>query len=548
MFRRLFGSRARRSYEKGIDSYNAGEMSAAIEHFDAALGPDDARRDPEATLARFYRGEAHARLGADALERSDARVALVHFDAALADHPAYPDLHLQRGVALLCLDDALAAERAARQAIERNADFVEAGALLVLALAAQGQTHRAQEERSRWVEIARRIGHAATDLLATEPFGLDELVRFRSAQRARRRDIERIDGLLRAGFWDEASTTLEAMLERTPHYPDLRLRLAAARCGAGDLEAATAHLQVALERNARFADAHVLGGVVALRRDRVGDAARHFGSAEQLGNLGSVVRYGQMLCALRTGAWTPARRQLDALWDDEEFHTEARFLRAGLAWLDGDQESAHVLYEDALTGTTDIDLLVDAACFGWSVGRLSSMRRAIDALPPGAPRPAVAVVRAALLEAEGSRNRAIDVLEAATAGFPDDPALLWALARGHAARGEVDVALRRLANLEALGLGVPGAAALGARLHRTRGDYAAALEVAQRATTEGECDADAALEQLFALRQLGEVERASEHWNRWARALPLDLRWRLQDPRRWLTPLPPWPAAPNARD
>ena len=543
MLRRLFGSRARRAYEKGIERFNAGEFAAAIEHFEAALASPSETGSPDASLARFYRGEAHARLAAESLEKADARRALAHFDAALIDHPSYPDLHLQRGIALLCLEDSLAAERAARRALERNAEFVEAGALLVLSLAAQGQQHRAKQERERWKAVAAQRGHAAASLLARDPFDLPALLAHRSAQRDRRRTIERIDGLLHEGFWKDAHELLEDLLAETPHYPDLRLRMAGCASALGEDDAAAAHLDVALQLNPQFADAHALAGIVALRRDRVGDACASFERAEELGSLSSPVKYGRALCDLRTGDGRSARARLDAIWAGEEFHTEARFLRAGLALLAGDVDDALREYEDALLSTSRPELLLDAAAAGLQVERLSLVRRVVDALPPGAPHAAVALVRAALLSAEGSRDRAIDVLEAATAEHPADPALLWALAEGHTARGEFEVALRRLSNLEALGAHVPGAQRLIARLYRRQGSLEAALAVLQTPVAGGPGDSETALEQLFVLRESGEAEKARAQWERWAAVLPLDLRWRLQDSRRWLTPLAPWPSA-----
>lgn len=543
MLRRLFGSRARRAYEKGIERYNAGELVAAIEHFDSALATQSDSGSPDASLARFYRGEAHARLAAESLENADARRALAHFDAALTDHPSYPDLHFQRGLALLSLDDALAAEQAARQALERNAEFVEAGALVVLSLLAQGQQHRAQQERERWKSIAARRGHAALALLTCEPFDQAALLAHRAAQRARRRSIERVDGLLHEGFWKDAKEVLDHLLTETPDYPDLRLRMAACASALGDDEGAALQLETALELNPQFADAHVLAGIVSLRRDRVGDARRNFEQAARFGNLSSPVKYGFALCDLRTGEWHEARTQLDALWAGEEFHAEARFLRAALALLDRDLDEAVHQFEDALQSARQPELLLDAAAAGLQAERLSLVRRAVDALGPGATHAAGALVRSALLGAEGSRDRSIDVLEAATAEHPDHPALLWALALGHTARGENEVALRRLSNLEALGVLVPGAQRLAVALHRQQGDLDAALAVFQTPSSGGPTDSETAMEFLFVLRQSGEVDQARELWDRWSRVLPLDLRWRLQDPKRWITPLAPWPTA-----
>ena len=540
MLRRLFGSRARDRYGVGIDHFNAGRLTEAIGCFDEAVaGGDDA--DPDVTLARFYRGEAHARLGRACLEHGDPARALEHVDAALGDHPAYPDLHLQRGIALLELEDDVAAADAARRALEINDGLVDAALVRVIALLRSGQTSRARELSSEWHERAGRQGSPLAELFLDPETALEGLRVHRARQVQRRQEIERAEALLHEGLWAQAQGLLEPLLEQTPHFPDLRLRMAACVAAQGDPETASAHLDAALERNPDFADARVLAGIVDLRRSRVRRAAEHFARAEELGNASAPARYGAALCDLRAGELDRARRRLETVWETERPGIEARFLRAALTALTGDAAAATRQYAELLESTEAVPLLLDVAAWGLGSGQPDLVRRALEACPAGATPAGPALARARLLRIEKHVERAIDVLEAATAEHPRHPGILWELARAHAERGDEEVALRRLANLEATEARVPGSVALTGRLLRRRGDPHAAIE-ALEAGAKAESSPDTALELLHAVRQLGDSEAADRLWAHWAPLTELDLRWRLQDPQRWWSPIPVWPS------
>jgi tetratricopeptide (TPR) repeat protein len=540
MLRRLFGGRARDRYGVGIDHFNAGRLAEAIGCFDDAIAAGgDA--DPDVTLARFYRGEAHARLGRACLEDGEPAQALEHVDAALRDHPAYPDLHLQRAIALLELEDDVGAEDAARRALEINEDLVDAALVRVIASSRGGRTARARELSSEWHERASRQGSPLAELFLDPETALQGLRAHRARQVERRRKIERAEALLHEGLWAQAQELLEPLLEQTPHFPDLRLRMAACVAAQGDPETASAHLDAALERNPDFADARVLAGIVDLRRSRVRRAAAHFAHAEGLGNASSPARYGAALCDLRAGDLDGARRRLETVWETEHPGVEARFLRAALTALTGDAGDATRQYVELVASTDAVPLLLDAAAWGLVVGRPDLVRRALEACPADATPVGPVLARARLLRTEGHVERAIDVLEAATAEHPRHPGVLWELARAHAEHGDDEVALRRLANLDATGARVPGSAALTGRLLRRRGDPHAAVEALEAGAT-AETDPDTALELLHAVRQLGDSEAADRIWAQWAPLTELDLRWRLQDPRRWWGPIPVWPS------
>ncbi len=540
MLRRLFGSRARDRYGVGIDHFNAGRLVEAIRCFDeAVVGGDDA--DPDVTLARFYRGEAHARLGRTCLEEGKPGRALEHVDAALRDHPAYPDLHLQRSVALLELEDDVAAAEAARRALEINDGLVDAALVRVIALGRRGQAAMARELASDWRERASQQGSPLTGLFDEPETALEGLRAHRARQVERRQRVERAESLLHEGLWAQAQELLEPLLEQTPHYPDLRLRMAACMAAQGDSDGAGAHLDAALERNPDFADARVLAGIVDLRRSQVRRAAEHFSRAHDLGHAPSPARYGAALCELRAGELVEARRRLETVWESERPGVEASFLRAALTALTGDGLAATRQYGELVAITDAVPLLLDAAAWGLASGHPDLARRALEACPSGGSSPGPALARARLLRTQGDPARAVDVLEAATADHPRHPGVLWELARAHAERGDHEVALRRLANIEAMGSHVPGSAALTGRLLRSRGDTRAAVEALEAGAT-AETTAETALELLFSHRQLGDSAAADALWDRWAPLTELHLQWRLQDPRRWLGPIPVWPS------
>ena len=543
MFGRLFGGRARHGYDAGIAHFNAGRLVDAITAFDAALEHSHGRSDPDVTLARFYRAEAHARLGRAELDAGRPLDALRHLDAALVDHPAYPDLHLQRGIALLLSDDPLAAERAAHQALQINERLVDAAVVLVIALHRQGNVARARELAATWRETATRSGSALADCFADPGTALDRLRAERARRMERRLRIERVESLLHDGYWAQAEARLTDLLDETPEYPDLRLRMAVARAAQGDFEEASSHLAVALQRNPDFADALVLSGIVDLGRDHVRQARTYFEHAERAGEPSMVTAYGLTLCDLRTGDETRALERLSAIRPFDGLGREGRALRAALYARVGDADAAETEYQGLIDTTNPGPASLDAASWALDTGRLDLAQRALGGRTGEGSDPDTVLALAELARRQGRYARVLDLLEAGTADHPEHPGLLWALAREHGRRGEIDVALRRLGDLEALGHRVPGAAALEAGFRRRRGD----LDGAERALTEQaprETNGAVALETLFVLRLQGETERVHELWERWRPLCGLDLRWRIQDPTRWSGPIPVWPSSP----
>jgi tetratricopeptide (TPR) repeat protein len=539
MFKGLFGNRSQQHYARGIEQFDDGLLSEAIQSFEEAIAIDP--DGPDAALARFYRADAQARIGAECLERGDWRGALDRFDAALADHSQFPDLHLQRAMALMSGDDPLAAERAAMAALALNPEFVDAGAVLVVAVAAQGRRAQADELAEQWARIAAGRGDPLAAEFA-EPDLFAAMVSHRSRRQERRRIVEHAESCLRDGFWADAAQSLAPLVEESPEYPDLRLRLAAAQLGLGDLPTARQHLERALQRNPRFADARVLAGIVGLREGAVQSARTHFEAAEESGRVVLVSVYGRALCDLRTGRFAAALGRLNQLAGEGLLQEEARVLHGILESRAGRNANALERLEAAVVETYRTDLLLDVLSWSVETAQFELGEVALERVEEAA-RTSPDVVRghARLRLAEGARDRARQLCESALVDHPQDPGLLIDLAGLLARQGDHEAGLRCLESMPPRAAGLVPVLRLRATLLRLGGNAEEARRVLESALAEP--DAADALELLYICRAMDDTDRASELWSAWSEIGAADLSWRIQDLSRWLGPLRPWPAA-----
>jgi tetratricopeptide (TPR) repeat protein len=471
--------------------------------------------------------------------------ALAHFDLALEENESFPDLHLHRAIALLRMDDPLAAEHAARAALQLNPSFVDAGVAYVAAVRAQGDAKRSSELAAQWARIAAAAGHPLAAELCANVELLEPLVALRDRRRRRRALVHHAENCLRDGFWTEAANSLEPLVDETPNYPDLRLRLAAARLGLGEIESAEAHLAAALEINPEFADAHVLSGIVGLQREQVRRARSHFDAAADCARVPVIAIYGQALCALRLGQLQEALRMMNRLAGEEEPPEEARVLHALLEALAGRTDTAVERLEAVIATVRRTEYLLDVAT--WSVeSRDSTLGRSALERIEDADRTMVESVRvqAAHCRMRGALDRARELCEAALMDHPGDAALLTDLARICIEAGDPEAGLRCLEALGSSSDGPRTAGLLQVRALRTAGRFEEARSAV--ATIGPEESEAAALENLYLHRAADEGDQAREIRERWQSEGVLRLAWRVQDPDRWLGPLRPWPAVPEA--
>ena len=170
MFRWLFGDTPQKHYEEGMRLYNEGRLEDALSEFDRALeGLGEDQSHPYTALARFYRAESQAKLGARLLHDGRDEDALRYIDAALLEQPGYPDLHFRKAVALYRSGDTRGAEVSARLALDINGDLAEARVLLSVILRERGEELEAESEVARAREAGRRRPTALTRFLESGP-------------------------------------------------------------------------------------------------------------------------------------------------------------------------------------------------------------------------------------------------------------------------------------------------------------------------------------------------------------------------------------------
>lgn len=550
MLRGLFRATGRRRYEEGIAHFNAGDDVAALRCFDAVLesGRDD--RDPDRTLARFYRAQAHARLGRRALDEGRFAQAREHLESALEDQSGYPDLHSDRAWALLELEDPLAAERGARDALALHEQFVEAGALRVVALRELGDKHRAEEERRKWAARAAQTGHDWAPALAREDFDRQGLRRARAERRRAQRERERAEHLLAQGLHSAALEAYRNLVEAHPDYPDLRLRVARCELGRGELEAAERELGEALRLHPGFAEARLLAAEVALRRGCIG-RCRHWLRVPEPLAPSSAHRLLTAFVAVSLAEFDRARREIAALEQTVIAGEEGLppFLLAtdALLHLVGGQpavalERARRLAEATIPVTAWIDVLV----VGSRLGDLALVDRAAASLRGEGVSAEAAYACAWALDHRGERDAALDTLAVHARAHPSDPALQALRAELLDARGEEEAALE-------LCLAESGRSArllmLGAHLLRRRGDLEEARRLLDEASQAWSVEPEGLeVERVAVLRLLDEATAADARVARHRALDPLDPRWRLLDRSRWLEPLRPMPLAPLGGD
>lgn len=252
--------------------------------------------------------EAYFKRGTQAMRRGDLQEALVAFQGADEALPNDSITLFNIGMVLIELGDKARAEERMRRAIEFDQDYREPHFNLALILAERNDLRGAERHFRRAAEI--------------DPDDLEARVRLAEV-------LSRLNGL------NEAVDLLEEVLAIDPALSMARLALGAAHQAAGDLQAArtalhrvleaapgapreraeahyrlavltesggpgsppaeptgatgsplvpggddtATHLQLAIELDPDFAEAHALLGRVLARREQYGEAASHFGRA-----------------------------------------------------------------------------------------------------------------------------------------------------------------------------------------------------------------------------------------------------------------------------
>jgi len=390
MFRWLFGDSPQRHYEDGMRLYNQGRMEEALERFDRALNGLEDESHPYRALARFYRAESQARLGARLLRDGQDTQALHFLEAALQEQPGYPDLHFRKAVAHYRLGNLEAAEDAAHHALEINGDLAEARILLSVLLRERGEDEAADAEVERARSSGRRRPTALTRFLDSAPEHptAELLWKHLFDEESLRRRIERAEELYHEGRLEESRRLLEELVESYPDFPDLRLKLALILFRQGERASSLVHLEHALSVHPDFGDALILSAAVLLHQGEVERARRRYEKARERAALPSpFADYGLAVCRHLVGDEEGCEELIRPLLAQGEVPMEVRALLAATRALRGQGELARAAYSDLDCHQPDEEAFVDWLAFHLAAGDLDAVEHCMGrtAEPVGNP-------------------------------------------------------------------------------------------------------------------------------------------------------------------
>jgi len=520
--------------------YNRGEMEEALRRFDQALQGLEDGSHPYHALARFYRAESQARLGARLLRDGQDEPALRFLDAALQEQPGYPDLHFRKAVAQFRLGHRDPAEASARQALEINSDLAEARVLLSVILRERGEDDAADEELERARLCGRRRPTALTRFLDAKggPLSAEQLWEHLFDEESLRRKIDRAEALYHAGDLDESQRRFEELLANYPDFPDLRLKLALILFRKGEQEESLIHLERALSIHPDFGDALVLSAAVLLHQGEVERARRRYEEARKGAALPSpFADYGLAVCRHLTGDEEGCYELIRPLLSQGEVPWEVLALLGATRAVTGQHELARAAYSELEAHGPSPEAWLDAVSFHLQTGDLSAAEHALSQLEEVSGDPEVILARSELLVRQKRDEDAVGLLEEYTREHGLHPALSVAETRLLRRRGELSRGLRRLD--EVLQRWPECTPARRERLRILADDerVAEALDELARLGSHHGGAVDDELMRLHLLRRAGRVEEAEELAHRLVKMYPLTLRVRVQQRERWLTPL-----------
>ncbi len=540
MFRWLFGDTPQRHYEHGMRLYNGGEFDASLRAFDQALGGlvDDSH--PYVALARFYRAEAQAKIGARLLRDGRDRDALRYIDAALSEQPGYPDLHFRKAVALFRQGDMKPAEESAQCALKINGDLAEARVLISVILRERGEDEAADAELSRAKSAGKRRPTALTRFLdsGSRRPSAEELWEHLFDEESLRRRIDQAESLYLTGNLKESRRVIEELLGTYPDFPDLRFKLALILFREGELAEALVHLERALTIHSGFADALVLSAAVLLHQGEVERARKRYERAREGAALPSpFADYGLALCLHLEGDEEGCDKLIRPLLSQGEVPGEVLALLACTRALEDQRELARAAYADLTGNQPAAESVLDAVAFHLRSGSAEAVESCLAHLGEDRSEPAAVLARAEVQLAKGKFGAAAKLLDEQQRSEGVQPALAVLRSRIYSQLGEESLALRKLDEvLRHWPESAPG------RRERVRilaqsGRVTEALEEQEqlRALKQGSLEDEICHLQL--LRRSGEVGRAETSANRLAQLYPLSLRVRSQQRERWLGPL-----------
>lgn len=255
-----------KSYQKGLEFYDQGLLLDAISAFEEVLGSAD-EDSPEAKLAAFYIGQAHATLAEDNLNRGARSRAEEHLREAISRNPKFPDLHYQ--LAEIIADSGAIHEAMVEleAALELNPNYAKA--LLMLGVLAY--------EIGEYTAGAGHIAHAVEQEPRYDtPIYLDGLEAHKkdnhrtALEMFKEMLITNVDDIsfhfsmgkkhYRAGEYKEAAEAFEQALS-LQNYPDIRNWYGLALMACAEPQRAYDQFQKALDVNPNYTAAIINAGI-----------------------------------------------------------------------------------------------------------------------------------------------------------------------------------------------------------------------------------------------------------------------------------------------
>ncbi len=546
---KLLGRHAGDPYAEGIALFEAGRFAEAAERLRGATSRQ--RGTGAGSLAAFYRRQALTGEGRRLLREGRAAAAIPFLSEAAAEWDRFPDL-----LCLLGLSQALAgawgdALATAGQALRCNPDYIEARLLEAAALARLGRPRDAAASLDKLCESGRRVDHALIDEFArpegydaaTLPSQLEEWLTRLADGPIPDADMASAIALCRAGRWEDGVAGLRQLCVQRPHWPDYRVKLAAALFQTDRNDEALTEVDCALALNPRYGTAATLKALVLADQGRFVEARAvmqaHPPQPATGGNPHEALfaAYLAAVLALLTGCCEEALRVLAAYDDLTLTFPRGELARAAAEDLLGrETNAAQRLAALVAAWPADADYAHLHACQLMRGGDLAAAERALGRWPAWEGdvtdhRPLL--LAAQLAVARGRRPAAPEV-----ASEPDVALALRYLAlRAQAQRGEWAQVETQVALLWRDGWRTERVALLYLSALAARGD-GGSLSADWTAPT---VVPESALTQLiWLLNSAGRVEEALEVCRRHRILHGEDLRWHWLWPPFWLAPVRRW--------
>jgi tetratricopeptide (TPR) repeat protein len=326
-FQKLFAGRGHDAYQEGVALFEQGRTAEAIPLLEPLFEQDPG--SPRGSLAGLCLRQAMVSEGRRLLQAEALAPAVELFERATRHWPDFPDLQFLVGASQGFAGQWGRALEAARLALRRNPDYVEARLLEICALQQLQRLQEAEASYQALGESGRRIdsgllrdlADASGRLPPALPPDLTALLRRTVCGDDIKHHLAEAVALCRSGDWERGLTALARLGQQFPRYPDIRAKHAAALYQAGRSPEALLEAEAALAINPRYRTAVSLKGLILAEQGDV--LAAHEFLADAVPRLeGTAGRHEELFLAylraalaLLLGDFAACRRLLNG-WHD----------------------------------------------------------------------------------------------------------------------------------------------------------------------------------------------------------------------------------------